>query len=177
MKGNKSVLVVAVLLLLISASFTTYAIYRSSANGNATIETANWVVNVNDTDIVANNTFTIDDFDFGATPNGKNDKIAPGDSGTVDIVIDATGSEVDVNYAISLGELAAQYEDLFTITVANDGEGTINYDATDMSETVTVTLTWLGAESDDAEKDAADIAIKASEITIPVTVVAKQVLN
>ena len=177
MKGNKSVLVVAILLLLISASFTTYAIYRSSANGNATIETANWVVEVNGTDIVTESEFTLDDFDFGNNPNGKNDKIAPGDSGTVDIEIDATGSEVDVNYAITLGELAAQYEDLFTITVGNDGEGTILYDESDMTETVTVTLTWLGAESDDANKDQADIDIKASEIVIPVTVVAKQVLN
>lgn len=34
MKGNKKILIVAILLLLITVSFTTYAIYKSSDEGD-----------------------------------------------------------------------------------------------------------------------------------------------
>ena len=53
MKGNKKILVVAVLLLLIAVSYSTYAIYKSSASASDTVNTAAWVVTVNTDDIVA----------------------------------------------------------------------------------------------------------------------------
>ena len=101
MKDNKKLLVIAVLVLLITISFTTYAIYKSSATGTDSVKAAAWVVKVNNTDIVENDTFTANDITWANTRIGKNDTIAPGDHGTVDVVIDATGSEVDVDYAIS----------------------------------------------------------------------------
>ena len=58
MKGNKKLLIVAVLLLLIAVSYGTYAIYRESAEGTGTISTANWSVTVN------NGTFENLDLDF-----------------------------------------------------------------------------------------------------------------
>ena len=46
MKENKKLLVIAILLLLITVSFTTYVIYKSSTTGESTINTAAWVVKV-----------------------------------------------------------------------------------------------------------------------------------
>ncbi len=42
MKGNKKLLIVAVLLLLIAVSYGTYAIYRTQFSGSATVKTAKW---------------------------------------------------------------------------------------------------------------------------------------
>ena len=58
MKGNKKILVIAVLLLLIAVSYGTYAIYRESAEGEATINAAAWSVKI------GNDDFKDVDFDF-----------------------------------------------------------------------------------------------------------------
>ena len=52
MKGNKKILVIAVLLLLISVSFTTYAIYKTSVAGNAKVTAATWDVKFTDARLV-----------------------------------------------------------------------------------------------------------------------------
>lgn len=187
MKGNKKLLVVAVLLLLIAASYTTYAIYKSSASGDASIGTAAWVVTVGDgtnqTDIVANNTFTIDDINWGSTTVGKNNKIAPGDSGTVDIVIDADGSEVDVYYEISFGSLTDGTNSVTNgklTAVAHTGSsltGVIPYSATadGMRRTITLDVTWEAEDDDTAGgQNEIDIATAAKSLKLPVTVTAVQ---
>ena len=180
MKGNKKILVIAILLLLIAVSFTTYAIYKSSATGDASISTAAWVVEVNGTDIVENNTFTLDSIDWDTPAIGKNNKIAPGDKGTVDIVIDADGSEVDVAYEITVGDLSDG-----TSTITNDNltavaatgsslTGTIPYSATEggMERTITLDVTWV-AEDDDSQNET-DIDTAAKSLTLPVTVTVRQ---
>ncbi len=178
MKGNKKLLIVAILLLLITVSFTTYAIYKSTASGDATINTAAWVVKVNDTDITtsAHNTFTVDTITW-TTSIGQNNKIAPGDKGTVDIEIDATGSEVNVYYEITFGDLVSG-----TDTITNDHlravaasgselSGTIPYGAT-MTKTVTLDVEWV-AEDTTTQNDI-DIATAAKSLKLPVNVMVRQ---
>ena len=67
MKGNKKLLIIAVLLLLITVSYTTYAIYRESTTATGTIQAAAWSVKVkkaNDTnDAVAFETANVDIID------------------------------------------------------------------------------------------------------------------
>ena len=182
-KGHKKLLVVAVLLLLVCVGIGTYAIYRSSASGNASVSTAAWVVEVNDTSIVTSNSFTVGNINW-STHRGKNGKIAPGDTGTITLEIDATGSEVDVDYTVQVGTIlvdgVANTNTGFTVT--NTGEnasGTIAYSTTEnaMKKTITLNVTWLGDDNDDASKDANDIAMSNKPITIPVTVTAKQNLT
>lgn len=175
MKGNKKLLVVAVLLLLIAVSFSTYAIYKSSANGESTVTAAKWIVKVNTTDIVANNEFTLGNVTWASPSIGKNGTIAPGDRGTVEILIDADGSEVDVAYNITIDDSALTNEN-FTVEPATGSSltGTIPYSATEggMEATITLDIVWAGV--DNATANAADIALRGTDITIPVTVTATQ---
>lgn len=179
MKGNKKVLALAILLLLVLTSFGTYAIYSSSASGSGTVETAAWVVEVNGTDIVENNSFTLGNVTWTTPTKGKNGKIAPGDTGTVTIVIDADGSEVDVDYTVALGTITGGNNN-FTVTAASGSSltGTIPYSATSggMEHTVTLDVVWT-ATDDDTTANPADVSIEGSTITIPVTVTAKQHLG
>ena len=181
MKGNKKILALALLLLLIGISFGTYAIYKSSASGTATVETAAWVVKVNTADIVTTDSFTFgaDDVDWttGNVQSQVPGKIAPGDSGTITIAIDASGSEVDVDYEVVIGTVTDGTNNVsnnnFSVAFASgDGTGTIDYDNNGTPVEVTLNVTWTAA--DNAAANTADVALAGKTIEIPVTVTATQ---
>ncbi len=187
MKGNKKLLVIAALLLLIAVSYSTYAIYKSSATGTGSIGAAAWVVKVqsgsqSEANIVATNTFTLDTIAWDTTDRvGQNGKIAPGDHGTVTIKIDADGSEVAVDYVVSIDTTALNNPN-FTVTADTSNSapgltGTIPYSATagDMERTITLNVVWTAV--DDATAGGAnekDIALQGTSLSIPVTVTATQ---
>ena len=172
MKGNKKILVVAILLLLIAVSYGTYAIYKSSASASDTIKAAAWVVKANNTDIVANNTFTLGNITWDSTRYGQNGTIAPGDKGTVTVLIDASGSEVGVHYEIAINNASIDNPN-FTVAPAsgNSLTGNIAYSST-MQASVTLEITWTGV--DDASANAADIDLSGNTIEIPVSVTVTQ---
>ena len=179
MKGNKKLLVVAVLLLLIAVSYGTYAIYKSSASASNTIKAADWVIEVGDgttqTDITESNTFTLANITWGSTRYGQNGTIAPGDTGTVTVKIDADGSEVGVHYDITIDNTAVGNSN-FTVA-AHSGDslsGNIAYSDTEgeMEATVTLDITWLGVDTASANAD--DIDLSGHDITLPVTVTVRQ---
>lgn len=180
MKGNKKILALALLLLLIGVSFGTYAIYKSSASSSTTVSTANWVIKVNTQDIVSSNSFTIRaaDVDWsGVTHSKVSGKIAPGDSGTITVLLDATGSEVDVDYTIALGTVTSTgtgTNSNFSVAAATPGDltGTIAYNATSMQKSVTFNVVWTAVN--DAESNTADVNWANATITVPVTVTATQ---
>lgn len=177
MKGNKKVLTLAVLVLLLAVCFTTYAIYRQSASGTGTLDAAAWSVQVNGSDIASAN------FDFGinditwTTHTGKNNTIAPGDSGTITIPVDATGSEVDVLVEATIDTANANLPDGFTATVSgNNGVTEIPYAASNMTDSITITVTWSGTVEDTSTKDGTDLDAAGDELSIPVTLTARQKL-
>ena len=181
MKGDKKLLVIAVLLLLISVSFTTYAIYRESTVANGNIRTANWVVNVGKgtsatTPISsANIEFTAADLNCGSTQYGKNTTIAPGDSCTIKFTVDATGSEVDVVVDAELDNTTAVIPTGMTVTPSYaGGSNTIAYSTTSMTKEITLSVVWPGAVTDNETKDGTDLAKKASNLTIPVKITVRQ---
>jgi hypothetical protein len=176
MKGNKKILVAIVLLLLVSVTFTTLAIYRSSANGTGTIKAAKWDVKVNGTAIEsATMNFDISNITW-TTHTGKNNTIAPGDSGTITIPVDASGSEVDVLLTAAIGS-GASLPAGFTaeVTSGTAGVQTIEYGAT-MTANVVVTVTWTGTIADETGKDTTDKAVNDTNLSIPVTLEARQKL-
>jgi len=171
MKGEKKLLIVAILLLLITVSFGTYAIYKSSATGTGTVTAATWNVTVNTANIATTNTFTLGDIDWGSSSVSKvAGKIAPGDEGTINIVIH-NGSEVDIDYAISLSEVNTGNTRITVAPVTTGADtGTIAYGGEDV--TVQLKVKWEAVDSDSANNE--DVTFAGTEITIPVTVTATQ---
>ena len=175
MKGDKKILVVAILVLLLSVCFSTYAIYRSSANGSGTVTAAAWQVKVKGNDISsASFTFGYNDINW-TTLTGYNDTIAPGSSGTITIPVDATGSEVDVIITAALGT-GMTLPNGMSVTVADGGTVNIPYSTvTDAMKTnVTLNIAWTGTDDDIESKDTSDKTQSGNNITIPVTLTAKQ---
>ena len=177
MKGNKKLLAVALLLLLVTVTFGTYAIYRQSVTGNGTIKAAAWNVTVNGSAISsANLDFDFDDITW-TTHRGKNNTIAPGDSGTITIPVVATGSEVDVKLTAAITStdgLPAGFT--AEVTSGTNGVQTITYGDT-MTANVEITVNWVGTEEDAESKDTTDLAVAGTNLTIPVTLTAQQSLD
>ncbi len=178
MKGNKKILV-AIAMMLFTVVFTSYAIYRSSATGNGTLKAANWVVTVDGSSIESVSLdFDISDIDWTSGVHmGKNNTIAPGDTGTITIPVDATGSEVDVLLTAELGDITG-LPDGMTVTVnGTNGVQEIEYNASSMTANVVLTVTWAGALTDNSTKDGTDKTAAGSNLTIPVTLTARQKLS
>ena len=176
MKGDKKILVVAILVLLLAVCFGTYAIYRASGNATGSIKAAAWSVKVNGTDIASTNyTFSASNITWTKL-TGYNNTIAPGSEGYIEIPVDADGSEVDVVLTATLG--SATLPNGMTATLASNSQ-TIAYSATEgaMKTKVRINIAWAGAESDTAEKDGTDLEAKDTTISIPVTLTAKQSLT
>jgi hypothetical protein len=178
MKGNKKLLALAVLLMLITVSFTTYAIYKSSATGEATVGTAAWVIKVNGSDIVTTDTFTFGASDITWNPHVSqvSGKIAPGDTGTITFEIDATGSEVNVAYDVEVGDIkignnVIDNDEIDVVLDPND-TGTLAYAASNMKKNVTLNVVWNAVDS--TTQNPLDVDIAAETLTIPVTVTVRQ---
>lgn len=172
MKKNKKLLVIAVLLLLVTIGFS-YAIYRSSTRANGTVNTAAWSVKINGTDMdSANYTFGYSDIHWDANP-GKANTIAPGATGYIDIPVDASGSQVDVILTAALE--STTLPDGMNATISQASQ-TIAYSATEgqMKANVRINITWTGTTGDSTDKDTTDKAANGSEISIPVTLTARQ---
>ena len=183
MKGNKKILVVAVLLLLIAVGYGTYAIYRESAEGEATINAAAWSVKIGNDDFKdADFDFTLADMTCSNNP-GKNGTIAPGAECYIDYTIDADGSEVDV--VIEVDDDNSTVPEPLEVTVGTGGVTpvagpvTIPYSATEgeMEETVRLTVKWPGALTDNATKDTTDLDLNGEPLSFNVKLVARQALS
>lgn len=106
MKLNKKLVLLLALLLLVSivgGIFLTNAKYTSTETGTITSSVAQWTFNVSATDSYRNSD-TLENLTLAQTVDSStlvNGKIAPGTSGSFDIVVNAQGSEVGINYTVS----------------------------------------------------------------------------
>ena len=176
MKGNKKILIVAVLLLLFAISYGTYAIYKSSATSSDSIRAAHWVVKVNNGDIVSSNNFTLGGLNCGGESSiGKNGTFAPGDTCTATIEVDATGSEVAVDYTVTVDSSAlTTNNNKITVTADTNHDpltGNIPYSATAgaMKKTIVLNVTWAAVDSEEQNTTDVNTALNA-DLEIPVTV-------
>lgn len=184
MKGNKKILIAILLFLFVVVGFSTYAIYRSSTTATGTIGAAAWSVKVKKTGASGDGT-AIDsatlEFDASditwTTHTGKNGKIAPGDSGTISFDVNALGSEVDVILEAAIGNVTLPQGFTAAVTSGTNGKVEIPYSTSSMTSTVVITVTWTGTIDDTTAKDGTDKAVQGTDLTIPVTLTARQKLS
>lgn len=123
-------LVIALILLIFLVGYT-FAKYYSEIKGGGSGSIAKWsfVANTNKDTIQ-----TISLVDSSNNESLVNGKIAPGTSGSFDIIIDATGSEVGVNYEVNVSEESNLPKNLKYKAII-DGEKTEEYDSlTELAE-------------------------------------------
>ena len=175
MKGDKKILALAVLVLLLSVCFGTYAIYRQSSEGTGTIKAATWSVKVKNQPITSTFTFDYNDITWTAL-TGYNNTIAPGSTGQITIPVDATGSEVDVILTATLGTITGLPTGMTVSLASGSDSQTINYNDASKTKNVVIEIAWAGADSDNDTKDSNDLSVQGTNLSIPVTLTAKQSL-
>lgn len=104
MTKKRKVLIVLTILAVILLAFLggqAYAKYVSEVRGEGVAEVATWNFKVN------GQSEQVEEIKLASTCNNEtlvDNKIAPGTSGSFDIIVDATGSEVGINYNITFTE-------------------------------------------------------------------------
>lgn len=168
-KKKRIILIVAVLSCMI-VSFIggqSYSKYVTEVRGDGMAEVATWSFKVN------GQSEQVQSINLASTCNNKTlvgNKIAPGTSGSFDIMLDGTGSEVGINYQIRIAnennkptnlKFTCDGKESNSITdLANDLSGTFDATAEDKTKTLTINWEWLyetgGDETQIAENDTID---------------------
>ena len=148
-KKKKILLIVAILLVILVSFFCgrAFAKYKAEVKGSGTAEIANWVFKVNGKED------QIQKIDLLSTYDNEtliDNKIAPGTSGKFDITLDATGSDVGVNYQVRFLNESEKPQNLIFVYDNNEYStiqdleqnltGTI--DANEENKTRTITIEW-----------------------------------
>ena len=182
-----------ILFLLVAIIGGTYTRYTNSASGNATIDIAKWSVKINNTDMKDITGDLTVPLEYVANAKVSANKIAPSGSATFTLVIDPSGSEVAIDYSLSVGAITGLTDSgskleltSVTYTVQGGSAQTITPGGTAVEftealadvtagKTVTVvgTVTW---DNDSDNRSAADTANGWADVspTASVSITAKQ---
>ncbi len=162
MTNKKKVLIALAILTVILLAFIggqAYAKYVSEVRGEGIAEVATWSFKVNGQDE------QVESINLASTCNNEtlvDNKIAPGTSGSFNILVDATGSEVGINYNITFTEeenkpqnLKFEYNDTEYNSIKDledDLSGTINANDEDKTRTLNVKWKWDYETGSDPEE-------------------------
>ena len=186
---NKPVIILLALLLITAIAFSMYAYakYKTTLKGNGTATVAKWSFKVN------GQTQTIPDIDLATTMKKVNNvaenKIAPGTEGSFDLNLDATGSEVAIDYNIKLvvtekpTNLKFYTDSSYTKEIAStDGvmnvSGVMSLEEIKTIQTKTIYWKWPyqtgTAANDIVANDKIDTADSKKSVTMTITVTGTQ---
>ena len=192
MKKDRKLLVVAILLLLVSVSFTSYAIYRTAVTGTGSVTAAAWNISFAEgqNELTDNFTLTFGASDCTGNNHVANGVIAPGATCEKTVTLTATGTQVDVTYAVTADNanitatknntsVPTTGANTFSASVTDNGNGTIAHNAASQTTTLTVTLEWDDEDDSNAAQNPntindADTTLAGATISVPLTLVAKQ---
>ena len=150
-KKKKALLILGILLVMLLAFIggQAYAKYVSSIRGEGIAEIATWDFKVN------GQKEQVEQINLVSTCNNEtlvNNKIAPGTSGEFKIIVDATGSEVGINYNITFTEEENKPQNLKFIydgvkydsikELENNLSGIINANEPNKSKTINIQWEW-----------------------------------
>lgn len=203
MKNRKNFVLLGILLLVAVTSgvvAVTYSRYITTAQGNSSATVAAWNITINnDGDVATTNTFTSNDFTWTNNNSAGNvlaDHIAPGVTGQTSILLDATNTQVDVEYSITIDtqDLVNNFAGCSQLSITigtgadavtldfndNSGdpisyEGNIWLTSADKTVTIPITIAWANENSNN-ESDTL-IGATISSIDIPVSVTVSQVVS
>lgn len=191
MSKKKKVIIVSSILIIMLLAFIggqAYAKYISQVRGNGIAEIATWSFKVN------GQKEQVQEIKLVSTYNSEtlvNNKIAPGTSGSFNIIVDATGSEVGIKYNIKFVEESNKPQNLKFIyggkeydsikQLGDELSGTIAANEEDKTRTINVQWKWNYETGSSAEQiNANDIidtndAISIANYTFQVIVTGTQV--
>ena len=181
--------VLALTLTMMSTSLVgaTMARYVTEVTGSATAKVAAWSFKANNSG--QDNKFA--EIDLASTRTSydgtdiKSGVIAPGTSGSFEIEIDGTGSEVGLDYSVSIAaadkKITLPSDLTFKVdgaayTLGNNITGTINYSeaVNSMKKVITVSWEWEFGDADTIESN--DNSYAKNNWTLDIAITGKQTM-
>lgn len=113
-------LIYAIILILFLMIPTTFSRYTITAEGETSVNIANWQIAINGVDLAQN--ATLNDKIYLIYDNQQNGMILPGKTGYFDIILDPTGTEVSIEYEIVIDLSNMPQNMILTGYTLNSGE-------------------------------------------------------
>lgn len=119
-------LYICIILILIYCIIQIYAVFQSEIGGTVKIVNGVWQIKVNNTDISngINKEFNVSEIDINENEHVKQGNLAPGLSGTFDISIDPSNTDVSVRYDVSLNQENLTNKNITIKSITETKEGT-----------------------------------------------------
>lgn len=148
---KKAVIIIAILVAIVLSFIggQTYSKYVTEVRGDGTAQIATWDFKVNGQKEEVQTISLGSTYDSSTLVNGK---IAPGTEGIFQIIVDATGSDVGIDYKIKFSDettkpanLKFYYQEVEYNSILELGEalsGTINADDENKSKTFDIKWKW-----------------------------------
>ncbi len=182
-KYNLFLLIIFVILLTLIAVVQTYALFETNANADTDFDIGEWVIKVNDTDITQTRTLTLNQFTYTSGSHTQNGYFAPGSTFSFDLVIDASESEVSVEYLIDIDDSdILEYPNInFTVTNldTNVTETATSYDGiillNDLSREARLRLNLVW--NNETQYDESDTSLIGQELAFDITANFKQYIS
>jgi len=174
----------AVLLALTVLVITrTYALFETNASGDADFHIGKWVIKLNNRDITLDKTITLDDFVFVNSNHVEQGHFAPTSKAEYEIYIDASQTDVSVDYLISIDDSnVAEYPniqfkiiDLITNEEINDTSisGIMYQSDTNKYKNYKLVLEW----NNDIQYDESDTSLIGKNLSFKINLDFKQYLG
>lgn len=193
-KRNLALLVITLVLTVTTGYFVsqTYARYVFKTSGTAKTTAAAWVIKVTDGTNVYQNNFTLN-ATREATDYVAADKIAPGTTGSFNIVIDPTGTEVAFKYSVKintpenttalpaglkfyLGDISE--DNLITIGESKTVLKTLtNKEAFTEADKIETKISWKWEDLNTEEANTADTDFQSQSVSFPVEILVEQAIQ
>lgn len=166
----------------------TYGLFETDALMDAEVNSAKWVIKLNDVNIMESNEFSIDSLNLISNDNVKSGKFAPGVKGYFDVVVDPSLTEVSVVYSVTVDLSNIGNESIVLSSVSetsgrelirtgeNTYSGIISLD--DINNGVTLDIRFSFEWLDDREEVIEDLSeFNSRSMSIPVVFDFKQYLG
>ena len=175
-KKKKAIIALCILVVMLVAFIggQAYAKYISQVRGSGVAEIATWSFKVN------GQKEQVQEIQLASTYNNEslvNNKIAPGTNGSFNIIVDAIGSDVGINYNIKFTQESNKPQNLKFVYGGNEYDsikeledqlsGTISANDNDKTRILNIQWKWdYETGSDSAQIDANDIRDTKDAISI-----------
>ena len=120
-KNLKKFLIILTLIMFVVTIYkisSTYALLQSQTESVISKEIGKWNIKINENDITngLSQEIVIDNFKMVTNSNVKDGKIAPGTSGTLDLILDPVDTDVSVRFDVSFNKIS-QAEQIKLISI------------------------------------------------------------
>ena len=106
MKKRLFFIIALSLIILSLVVIDTYGLFEAEGSASNNLSVGNWEIVLNGEDVTLEQAITIDDFTYTNNSHTESGYFAPGSSANLDVIIDASNSNVAMSYTISIDSSA-----------------------------------------------------------------------